>query len=88
MARNIKFSLDEQLRDSILLLEQQWSDKNIDLDIDLEEMDIYSDEDLLQQVWLNILNNAIKFTPQNGKIQVVLNPPATMPLFPSDNGIA
>lgn len=27
VARNIKFSLDEQLRDSILLLEQQWSDK-------------------------------------------------------------
>ena len=88
VARNIKFSLDEQLRDSILLLEQQWSDKNIDLDIDLEEMDIYSDEELLQQVWLNILGNAIKFTSQNGKIQVVLKSSGNNAIVSiSDNGI-
>ncbi|SCI41790.1 HAMP domain-containing sensor histidine kinase [Romboutsia sp. 1001713B170207_170306_H8] len=62
------FSLDEQLRQSLLLLETQWSKKNIDIDMDLKSINYYGSEDLLMQVWLNIFSNAIKFTPNDGLI--------------------
>lgn len=65
-----EFYLDEQIRKCILLLEKDWSKKNIDLDIDLNEIKYYSNEEMLSHVWLNILGNAIKFTPENGTVTV------------------
>lgn len=64
------FYLDEQIRSCILLLEKQWSKKNLSLDLDLSEVPYYSNEEMLSHVWLNILGNAIKFTPENGTITV------------------
>ncbi len=64
------FSLDEQLRRSLLLFEESWSEKNIDLDLELAEIKYHSNEDLLAHVWNNLFANAIKFTPQNGSICV------------------
>ena len=68
----VAFSLDEQLRHSVLLLQRDLSEKNLDIDIDLDEVEIYSNEDLLQQVWINLISNAIKFTDENGKISIQL----------------
>lgn len=68
IAEKKKFKLDEDIRQTLLYLEPKWSDKNIDLDIDLAETTFYGNEDLLGQVWINLLDNAIKFTPKNGTI--------------------
>jgi len=68
-----KFSLDEQLRKCILIVEADWTKKNLDLDIDLEKISYLGDEHLLQQVWLNLIQNAIKFSNQNGVIRVSLH---------------
>lgn len=65
-----EFYLDEQLRKCILLLEKQWTKKNLDLELNLGEVKYYSNEEMLSHVWLNIIGNAIKFTPDNGKITV------------------
>jgi len=65
-----KFRLDEQLRKVIIALEPQWSAKNLDVELDLEEMIIVADEDKLSQVWTNILANSIKFTEPGGRIVV------------------
>lgn len=54
------------------MLETEWTNKNIDLDIDLESIDYYGNRELLAQVWLNILGNAIKFVETNGTIRVLL----------------
>jgi len=67
-----KFSLDEQIRKSILILEADWTKKNLNLDIDLEKISYLGDEHLLQQVWLNLIQNAIKFSNQNGVLRVAL----------------
>ncbi|MDR0751512.1 MAG: HAMP domain-containing histidine kinase [Christensenellaceae bacterium] len=67
-----EFSLDEQLRQCVLLLEQRWSAKNINLEATLDEFAIIAIEDLLHQVWYNLIGNAIKFTPENGTILVTL----------------
>ena len=66
------FNLSEQLRIAILLLEREWSAKNILLDIDLEELHYTGSEELLMQVWLNLLKNAIKFSPFGGNIYIGL----------------
>lgn len=66
------FSLDEQIRQIILLFERDWTEKNIDLDINLEEINYLGNEELLAQVWQNIIGNALKFTNPNGKIKVFM----------------
>lgn len=65
------FSLDEQLRQCVLMFEQQCENKNIELNVDLEQTDIVSNYKLLSQVFVNLLGNAVKFTDEGGKIDVV-----------------
>lgn len=66
------FSLDEQLRRSILLLQNQWTDKALELNVELDQVDYTGDEELLLQVWLNLLGNAVKFSSQGGDLTVRL----------------
>ena len=68
-----EFSLDEQIRNSILLLEKQWTAKNIDFDIEMQEISYISNAEMLSQVWVNIIGNAIKFSPENSTISVKLS---------------
>lgn len=65
-----EYSLDEQIRRVILLLEPKWCEKNIDFDIEMENISFLADEDLMQQVWINLLNNAIVYSYQNGVIHI------------------
>ncbi len=66
------FRLDKQLEHAILILEPQWEKKNIDLNADLEKISINADEELLSQVWINLIHNAVKFTPENGSVKIRL----------------
>lgn len=67
-----RFSIDEQIRKILLVLEPEWTKKNIDLDISLDTVYYFGNEELMAQIWQNIINNAIKFTPENGHIGVRL----------------
>jgi len=64
------FYIDEQLRQSILLFQKEWEDKNIDINLDLEKLKYYGNEELLKQVWINLISNSIKFTNSNGHIEI------------------
>lgn len=64
------FSLSEQIREVILLYEEVWTKKNIDFDIELDELQFNGNEQLLFQVWHNIINNAIKFSKDNDVIEI------------------
>jgi len=68
-----KYQINKQIESILLMLEPQWSAKNITLDVSLDETIVCGDEDLLSQVFINLLNNAIKFTPANGNIGVSLS---------------
>jgi signal transduction histidine kinase len=67
-----EFWLDEQIRTCLVLLEKQWGAKNIELNIDLDEVKYCFNEDMLSHLWLNLFGNAIKFTPPEGTISCTL----------------
>lgn len=62
------FNLSEQLRSCVLLLEDKWSRKNLDFNLELSEHMIAANEELLKQVWINLLDNAVKFSPEGAMI--------------------
>ena len=66
------FRLDEQVRQSILSLEPRWSEKEIDFDVDLEEISYRGDARLLMHVWNNLIGNAVKFNPPNATVRLRL----------------
>lgn len=63
-----EFNLSEQIRSAILLLEEKWEKKNIELQIDFDEYTIEASEELLKQVWINLVDNAVKFVPRCGTV--------------------
>ncbi|MGN0529125.1 MAG: sensor histidine kinase [Eubacterium sp.] len=68
-----RFNLSEQLCRCMLDFENQWEKKNLEISADIQEdVYIYSDEELLTLVWNNLMSNAVKFTPDGGKISVSL----------------
>jgi signal transduction histidine kinase len=65
-----RFNLSEQVRKCVLLLEKKWSPKELEIFAEFDEYDIAADAELLEQVWLNLLDNAIKFSPCGGSIEI------------------
>ncbi len=68
-----QYRLDEQIRHVVMALEPQWTKKNIEIDLDLSNVQIEADKDLLEQVWLNLVTNAIKYTPENGFVKISIH---------------
>lgn len=70
--KKITYSLDEQIRQSIVYLEPKWEAKKINFDVDLEEVNYFGNENIMMHVWNNLIDNAIKFSPDNGIIRIKL----------------
>lgn len=68
----VTYRLDQQLKQIVLNCEPLWSEKGIELKLSLEKMYITADEESMSQVWINLLNNSIKFTPNGGTITIQL----------------
>lgn len=63
-----RFNLSEQVRSAVLLLEEKWLEKNVELQLDFDEFTIEANEEMLKQVWINLINNAVKFVPRCGTV--------------------
>lgn len=67
------YNLSEQLRHCILLLENKWTAKHLQLSLDFEEYTIYADREQMHHVFMNLLDNAVKFSPDNGTVSVAVS---------------
>lgn len=65
-----QYNAAEQIRSSILMLQQKWEKKDICFDLELEDSLITGNPALLKHVWVNLIDNAVKFSPQSGKISL------------------
>jgi signal transduction histidine kinase len=66
------YRLDKQIRGLVLACEPQWAAKELDMELCLDEIAIAADEDLLSQVWINLIHNGVKFTPPRGSVRIQL----------------
>ena len=64
--------MDEQIRESIVVLETAWAPKNIELDVELDSVKYNGNEIMMRHVWSNLIGNAIKFTPENSTVSIRL----------------
>ncbi len=82
------FALSEQIRQTILAQQKVWEDKAINVDVDLCEANFCGNYELMYHVWQNIFSNAVKFTPNNGKISVTSTQNGNwVEVSVSDNGV-
>ena len=69
----VEFNLSEQIRNCVLLFEKKWTAKELELDLDFDEFIVSGNEEMLKQVWINLIDNAIKFSNKSGKIEIGIN---------------
>jgi len=67
------YNLSEQIRLVIALLDHKFSEKQLGIIFDSQEYFINGNQEMLKQVWINLLDNAIKFSPNGGKIEVAIS---------------
>lgn len=67
-----EYRLDEQIRRALLMFEQKWVDKDIEFDIELDNILYLGNESLMLHVWTNLIDNAIKFSNQGGMVRMHL----------------
>jgi len=65
-----EYDLDEQIRKCIILLEKQWSRKNIEIDLDLKPIRIHNNAEMLSHLWINLIENAVKYSTDHGHITI------------------
>ncbi len=65
--------LDQLLEDVIELYEPVASEKSITFDVRIEKVGMMADRNLLVQAFANLLDNAVKYTPENGHIVIALS---------------
>lgn len=64
------YNISEQIRSCVLLLENRWAKKNLEFSLEFDEYEIYANEELLKQVFINLIDNAVKFSPEYGLIVI------------------
>lgn len=68
-----EYDLGEQLCECLLQFENVWEEKNIEIETELaEDVKVNTDGELLSLVWNNLFSNAFKFTPEGGKVTLIL----------------
>lgn len=65
-------NVGEQVRRAVVLVSEKWADKRLDLTCEIEDACCMGNPALLERVWANLLDNACKFSPENGRVRVSL----------------
>ena len=66
--RNVQ--VDEQIRRAVILLMEKYPDRAEDFDLQMEPLTLETDPELLEEVWINLLDNAVKFSEPGDAIHI------------------
>ncbi len=66
------YRLDEQIRQALLSLEASWTERETDFDVELDSIEYFGNEPLMNHVFTNLIGNAIKFGPRGGTVRLRL----------------
>lgn len=66
-------NVGEQIRECVVLLENKWMEKEISFNFHLLDQKVNGNEHLLKQVWTNLIDNAIKFSPAKSEITLSMS---------------
>jgi signal transduction histidine kinase len=67
------YELGEQIRRCILMLQNNWEHRDIRFELELNDIMVNANEEMMSQVWLNLIDNAVKFSRDQGRVVVTLN---------------
>jgi len=66
----VELDVAAQLKEVVSMTEYHWREKDITIEMDLSPNLILGDPGLLQQVWMNLITNAIRYTDPGGMIVI------------------
>ena len=82
------FDLDMQLKETVRKFRWLLEEKEMTLEMDIEDVRFTGDPAFLEKVWENLLSNALKYTANGGEIEVVLTEePGHVKVLVKDHGI-
>ncbi|WP_379127203.1 sensor histidine kinase [Paenibacillus sp. sgz500958] len=67
------FDLRTQLRQVAQIMEWKLAGKQLSLRLNVPEISLRGDVNLLHQVWMNLVSNAVKYTAEGGEVTVSAN---------------
>jgi signal transduction histidine kinase len=72
--KKTRFDLEECAGQVLITFEQKINGKNLNVDVDMPEHGVYTwaNEDYVTQVIYNLLDNAVKFCPQEGTLGLTI----------------
>lgn len=66
----VRYRLDEQIRNCVILMLPSFEEKRIKLAVDLPEIWYTGNEEILEEIWVNLLDNARKYSPEGTAVFV------------------
>ena len=68
----VRVDVAEQLRRAVVMLEPKWSRRDVRVSVSADPCEIDGNADYLMQLWTNLIDNAVKFSPEGGTVSVAL----------------
>ena len=82
------YDLGEQIRQCSIMLSRDWLEKKITFSGEFISAQYRGNREIMQHLWLNLLDNAVKYTPAGGEISVTMRQlPGGIEAAVADTGI-
>ncbi len=81
------YNLTEQLRRCVILLIGEMEKKQIGVELPDEDLYYVGNKELLEHVWINLLTNAVKYTPEGGQIIIAQTKEDHIAITITDTGV-